>query len=78
VGLLTAERAEIGVPFTPDLTDGLLAAPFALGAVGVEERAGVRFAGAGEDEVLVATSRAGVPGGAGFLAVCDILVGVDN
>lgn len=71
-GLLTAERADTGVPLTGERTDRVLATPFAPVAVGVDERTGVRAAAApGEEVVLVVESRAGVPGGAGFLAVVD-------
>jgi hypothetical protein len=76
-GLRTAARAETGVPLTPDRTERVLCMPPAPFVVGVEARAGVRFAAPGDAAGLVVVeSRAGVPGGGGFLAVVDMLATV--
>jgi hypothetical protein len=72
-GFLTAARAETGVPLAPPRTDRVLETPLVPFVVGVEERAGVRFAAAGDDEVvLVLASRRGVPGGL-VAAAADML-----
>lgn len=74
VGLFAAERAETGVPLAPDRTDRVLVTPLVPFVVGVEDRAGVRFAGPGEDaEVLEVASRRGVPEGGLFAAAVAIV-----
>lgn len=59
----------------PPRTDRVRATPPAPLVVGVEERAGVRFAAPGDAEaVLVLTSRRGVPAAGGLFAVAvDIM-----
>lgn len=73
---MTDARAETGVPLTADLTDRVLATPPVVPfVVGVEERVGVRFAAAGEDEeTLEGVLRAGVPVAGGLLAVAVDMV----
>lgn len=62
------------MPFTLDLTDRVRVTPFApFVLVGVAERAGERFAAPGVEGLRAEASRAGLPGGAGFLAVVDML-----
>jgi hypothetical protein len=71
---LTAARAETGAPLAPERTDRVLDTPAAPFVVGVEERAGVRLAAAGDDEfVLAVVSRRGVPVAGGLLAVVDMM-----
>ena len=78
VGLFAAARAETGAPLALDRTDRVLATPFVPLVVGVEDRAGARFAAPGEDdEVLEAASRRGVPEEGGlFAAAVDIVYAV--
>ena len=68
---MTEARAETGVPLAPDRTDRVRATPPAVPfVVGVEERVGVRFAAAGEDEeTLEGVLRPGVPVAGGLFAV---------
>jgi len=61
-GFLTAARAETGVPLVPPRTERVRDTGVVPFVVGVEER-GVRLAAPGDEEVLVLTSRRGVPGG---------------
>lgn len=78
-GFLTEARAETGVPLAPDRTDRVLATPPAVPfVVGVDERVGVRFAAAGEDEeTLEGVLRPGVPVAGGLFAVAvDMLYAV--
>ena len=76
---MTEERAETGVPLAADRTDRVLATPPAVPfVVGVDERAGVRFAAAGEDEeTLEGVLRPEVPEAGGLFAVAvDMLCAV--
>ena len=77
VGLFAAARAETGEPLTLDRTDRALATPPVPFVAGVEDRAGVRFAGPGEDaEVLAVPSRRGVPVDDDLLAAVAIVSAV--
>jgi hypothetical protein len=77
-GFRTAARAETGAPLAPERTERAFAPPAAplvvVVVVAVEDLAGVRLAGAGEDEAVreAVGSRRGVPEGGLVAAAVDI------